>query len=420
MFRKATPNDIPSLKALARSVIRHNYTPFLGEDAVESFIGSGASDEEIEKGLERCVLLLESGDIVGFAITDDDILHLIMVAVEHQNKGYGAKLLAYIEEQMFTDFDSIMLQSFADNHATNEFYQKYGWTLANKQPKDDSPIRVLHFEKYKNKALTAKITFATMTPPEADKALSLLLARLSESLTAVYLHGSAVDGGLHPYSDVDLLAVVEAPLTQELRKTLAADLMSLSGRYPFDPNGRRPLEVIILRRDDLATPSYPARAEFIYGEWLRDEYESGKIPDSVCNPELTLIIAHARQNAKALHGPSVETLLPTVAKSDVNRAMRDALPSLMETLHGDERNVILTLARMWRTSEIGDFVPKDAAASWAEHRMPKEFAEVVRNARNAYTGTIEDSQRDCRCKIQRTAVFLRDCVMNNIEISYRV
>lgn len=147
MFRKAAPNDIPSLEALARSVIRHNYTPFLGEDAVESFIGGGASDAEIEKGFERCVIFAENGDIIGFAITDNDILHLIMIAVEHQNNGHGAKLLAHVEKQMFTDFDSIRLQSFSDNHATNEFYRKHGWALANEQPQDDSPIRVLHFEK---------------------------------------------------------------------------------------------------------------------------------------------------------------------------------------------------------------------------------------------------------------------------------
>lgn len=156
MFRKAIPSDIPSLKAIARSVIRHNYTPFLGEDAVESFIGGGASDAEIEKGLERCAILVENDDIVGFAITDDDVLHLIMVAVEHQNKGYGAKLLAYIEKQMFSDFDSIRLQPFAENHATNEFYRKHGWTLASKQPQDDSPIQVLYFEKRKNGARTPR------------------------------------------------------------------------------------------------------------------------------------------------------------------------------------------------------------------------------------------------------------------------
>ena len=37
--------------------------------------------------------------------------------------------------------------------------------------------------------------------------------------------------------------------------------------------------------------------------------------------------------------------------------MRDALPSLAAGLDGDPRNVLLTLARMWRTVATGDECP---------------------------------------------------------------
>src|SRR5690606_39306943 len=66
------------------------------------------------------------------------------------------------------------------------------------------------------------------------------------------------------------------PISSEVRRCLTSELMEISGRYPFDPDGRHPLEVIIFLRSDLAEPLYPARSEFIYGEWLRHEYEAGE------------------------------------------------------------------------------------------------------------------------------------------------
>ena len=88
-------------------------------------------------------------------------------------------------------------------------------------------------------------------PPEAMKALPLLRHRLGSSLVAVYLHGSAVAEGLRRWSDVDLLGVVSQPLPASVRGALSAELMTVSGLYPFDPMGRRPLEVIVIRSADL-------------------------------------------------------------------------------------------------------------------------------------------------------------------------
>ncbi len=66
---------------------------------------------------------------------------------------------------------------------------------------------------------------------------------LAESLFAIYLYGSAVDGGLGPESDLDVLVVVTQPLTSALREQLAQELLKIS-----QPVGelQRPLEVTIL------------------------------------------------------------------------------------------------------------------------------------------------------------------------------
>ena len=51
---------------------------------------------------------------------------------------------------------------------------------------------------------------------------------LGESLFAIYLYGSAVDGGLGPESDLDVLVVVNQALTLHQRQQLAETLLKIS------------------------------------------------------------------------------------------------------------------------------------------------------------------------------------------------
>src|SRR5262245_26801898 len=50
-IRPATSSDLPLLQALARRTIDTCYRSFLGEEAVDGFVGSGASDAHVEAGL---------------------------------------------------------------------------------------------------------------------------------------------------------------------------------------------------------------------------------------------------------------------------------------------------------------------------------------------------------------------------------
>ncbi|HRQ06078.1 MAG TPA: aminoglycoside adenylyltransferase family protein [Nitrosomonas halophila] len=253
-----------------------------------------------------------------------------------------------------------------------------------------------------------------IVPAEANRALSIVQKRLAESLVAAYLHGSAVAGELRPRSDVDFLVVIDQPMTSEDRRCLTCELMEISGRYPFDPDGRHPLEVIVFLRSDLAEPLYPARSEFIYGEWLRHEYEAGESSKPVSDPELTLVLAQSREEAKPLVGPNASELLPAIPRSDIRRAIRDILPALIETLQGDERNVLLTLARMWRTAVTDEFVSKDAAADWAAIRLPAEQAYVLTDAREAYLSGCEGDWRNRQQELQHTVKSLHDHVLANL------
>lgn len=146
-FRPATAGDAAALKGIARRVIQENYTPFLGEDKVRDFIESGQSDKEIDDGLDACTLMMSDEAIAGFAIVNAGLLHVIMVAPECQGKGYGSKLLAHIEQQMFVAHPVITLQTFANNKEAIAFYRKCGWREVEQQTIDGMDIPLVVFQK---------------------------------------------------------------------------------------------------------------------------------------------------------------------------------------------------------------------------------------------------------------------------------
>lgn len=226
-------------------------------------------------------------------------------------------------------------------------------------------------------------------PKLAIQALKIVEELLGSSIVGVYLFGSAVNGGLRINSDVDVLVVVNHSLPEVSRKKLTDKLMLLSGKIG-NTDSVRPLEVTVINHCDVVPWRYPPRIEFIYGEWLRSEFEKGQIQEPTYDPDLAIVLAQARKNSISLFGPEASDILDPVPMTDIRRAIKESLQGLIEGIKGDERNVILTLARMWQTVSIGEISPKDVAAKWALPRLPKEYSTLLDLARKAYRGEYID------------------------------
>ncbi len=227
-------------------------------------------------------------------------------------------------------------------------------------------------------------------PLEATQAFKIVQELLGSAVVGVYLFGSAVVGGLQVNSDVDVLVVVNRRLPAETRKDLVTRLMEVSGKIG-NTDSIRPLEVTIINKTDVVPWRYPPKNEFIYGEWLREQYEGGQIPEPAYDPDLAIVLKQIRENSISLVGPDASDMLDLVPMKDIRRAIKESMPGLMEGIKGDERNVILTLARMWLTVTVGEISSKDAAATWAIPRLPKEQAALLDLARRAYRGEGNDS-----------------------------
>lgn len=227
--------------------------------------------------------------------------------------------------------------------------------------------------------------------PQLALAGAVLERHLGQRLLALHLFGSAIDGGLRPRSDIDLMATVNAPLPDPLRRALMTDLLSVSAP-PDAPGGLRPLEVTVLVRDDVVPWRYPARRELQFGEWLREDLRAGVIEPAGPDPDLAILLTKLRQHGLALTGPAADTLFDAVPRADFLQALRDTLAQWNEAAdwQGDERNIALALARIWYSALTGEISSKDVAATWAIERLPPALRPVLVQARSAYLGDMPD------------------------------
>lgn len=225
--------------------------------------------------------------------------------------------------------------------------------------------------------------------PQDDDSVRMARDVLSADVLGAYLHGSAVQEGLRPHSDVDVLIVLRRHTTAQERRALVDGLLEISG-IPERRGSPRPVELTLVVQSEIRPWRYPPRSEFQYGEWLRDEFERGETPSPTTSPDLALLITMVQQGNTALLGPPPEEVLDPVPWEDLVRALVAGVPDLRTELETDTRNVVLTLARIWTTLATGAICSKDAAADWALRRLPAEHRPVLAHARAVYLGERAD------------------------------
>lgn len=147
-IRKAFPEDITIIQSIARNTIDMNYRVFLGDEKVDEFI-SGPCDAYIESGLGNMYVLTVSGTVRGFSVIRGSKVELLMMKHEDHRKGWGSILISAMEEKLFENHQEIILDSFENNHKTNQFYLKNGWKNTGTEFDEDAGENIYKFVKKK-------------------------------------------------------------------------------------------------------------------------------------------------------------------------------------------------------------------------------------------------------------------------------
>ena len=132
-------------------------------------------------------------------------------------------------------------------------------------------------------------TLAHAIQVQLADAHAVIAGHLGSTLRAIHLFSSAVDGGLKPRSDIDLMVTIAAPMDDSTRRALTEALLTVSAP-PGTDMSRRALEVTVVVLHEIVPWRYPARREMQFGEWLRDDILAGRFEPAVLDHDLAILL----------------------------------------------------------------------------------------------------------------------------------
>jgi predicted nucleotidyltransferase len=237
---------------------------------------------------------------------------------------------------------------------------------------------------------------------QLGRVVALVRDVLGPDVVGAYLFGSAVLGGLRPRSDLDVLVVSRRPTSREEKQRLVDRLLAISGRRVGEERRWRRVELTLVVESEVKPWRCPPSFDFQYGDWLRREFERGKVEPwpTTQNPDLAALITMVLRADTPLLGPAPAAVFDPVPHEDLVRANVGDIDSLLGDLESDTANVVLTLARIWTTVATGEIRSKDSAADWAFERLDQEHRAVLVRARAIYLGDAEDRWDDLRPRLR--------------------
>ena len=141
-------------------------------------------------------------------------------------------------------------------------------------------------------------------------------------------------------------------LDETTRRALINDLLETSAS-PGESEILRAVEVTIVVHDDIIPWRYPAKRELQFGEWQRNDILAGIFEPATIDIDLAILLTKAREHSVALVGPAAEELFDPVPEQDLFEALNETLTlwNSPPDWAGDERNVVLTLSRIWYSAK---------------------------------------------------------------------
>lgn len=245
---------------------------------------------------------------------------------------------------------------------------------------------------------------------QIEQVISTLKELFDDSILSIYLYGSSVLGELQRNSDIDILVIIDGKIAESTRIELTKKLLQISGKVGCQY--KRPLEVTIINKKNIISKKIYSEYEYMYGEWIRQEIESGNLPQPNYDDDLIVLLWQAQKHSILLDGTNILNLIPPISDNDLKKAILSSLPTLLEGIIGDERNTLLTLARMWYTLDNHDICTKDCAGKWTLNKLPKDFRELMELAIKGYLGECSDNWSDKKDDLLKLVTFLKEKIQN--------
>ncbi|MBO4888683.1 MAG: DUF4111 domain-containing protein [Firmicutes bacterium] len=221
---------------------------------------------------------------------------------------------------------------------------------------------------------------------------------LRDDLTGIYLHGSAAMGCFNPEkSDIDLIVVVERPLTDAVKR----EYMDMVVRY----NALGPvkgIEMSVVLKEVCKPFVYPTPYELHFSvghlEWYKKDPEEYIRKMNGTDKDLAAHFTIINKRGRCLYGASINDVFAQVPSCDYMDSLWYDIEGAAEEISEFPMYLILNLARVLGYKEEGLVLSKKEGGEWAIRHLPSEYHPLITDALREYCESNEISYDEALAK----------------------
>ncbi|SFU49874.1 aminoglycoside adenylyltransferase domain-containing protein [Butyrivibrio sp. INlla21] len=207
---------------------------------------------------------------------------------------------------------------------------------------------------------------------------------LKENLTGIYLHGSAVMGCYNPKkSDLDLIIVVNNPMTDPEKKEIMDTVVDLNEKGPA-----KGIEMSIVKKEVCKPFVYPTPFELHFSVmhlgWYKDNPDDYIRKMNGADSDLAAHFTIIKKRGKCLCGEPIDEVFAEVPKADYMDSIKDDIAEAEDDILDNTMYITLNLARVLAYIKEEKVLSKKEGGEWALNVIPKEYHNQIKEAMREY------------------------------------
>ncbi len=209
-------------------------------------------------------------------------------------------------------------------------------------------------------------------------------AVLQENLAGIYLHGSLAMGCFHEKkSDVDLIVVVNNPLSMEEKRAYLEKILMLNEYAPA-----KGIEMSVVLKRDMNPFLHPAPFEMHFSNAhlaaYRADPEGTLMRLSGTDRDLAAHVTIINRYGKTLFGDEIPEVFSAVSREDYLDALMYDIENAREDIQENPMYMTFSLCRVLAYVKDGEALSKKDGAMWALRNVKEDYHDIIRDAQQAY------------------------------------
>lgn len=204
---------------------------------------------------------------------------------------------------------------------------------------------------------------------------------LQGKYVGVYLHGSLAMG-CYQYgrSDIDILVIVNSPITKQEKKHLIHQLMSLEADYQVQ------FEMSVIDKAVLFPFQFPTPFELHYSVYHKYHYENEEdyLCDQGTDKDVAAHLVVTLHRGMTVDGPNMEEVIPTIDDKYFICSIKNDIQTAKTAIIQSPVYYVLNLCRALFYVQEGVVASKQEGGIWAMQMVADHWKPLIQQALEHY------------------------------------